>query len=273
MPPITLAVVPSTTPGDRRTALAALCAELGRVLGEEVRALTPATYGELISELEKDRVHYAWMSPALAVIANEEVQVRPLLSAVRNDRTVFRSAMFVDAGSPAMSVDDLRGKTVAWVDRASAAGYLYPRLELAARGIDPTRFFGNELFLSSHAEVVRAVFDGRADVGATYAEPPPRGEQIRRSGFTDAAPKRSARVLMWTGEIPNDVIVGHGLLTAADHRVFSNAILTLAEREHGRQLLYNAFHAEQFASVPKSSLREIGELVRLAREHGLLAHL
>jgi phosphonate transport system substrate-binding protein len=192
---------------------------------------------------------------------------------VRNERTVFRGAMFVDAGSSALAVDDLRGKTVAWVDRTSAAGYLYPRLELAARGIDAPRFFGGELFLRSHAEVVRAVFDGRADVGATYAEPPPRGEPIRRAGFCDAAPKRSARVLLWTGEIPNDVIAGHGLLSRDAHRTFTNAILTLCEREHGRQLLFNAFHAEQFASMPRNSLRPIWDLVRLAREHGLLHYL
>ena len=64
-----------------------------------------------------------------------------------------------------------------------------------------------------------------------------------------------------------------GLLTKADHRVFSNAILTLSEGEDGRKLLYRAFHAERFISTPRNALRPLWELVRLARFHGLLRHL
>ena len=89
----------------------------------------------------------------------------------------------------------------------------------------PDDFFGEELFLRSHAEVVRAVLDGRADVGATYAQRPAPGQPIQRAGFLDVAPERSIRVLEWTRPIPNDVIVGHGLLSFAEHRAFGDAML------------------------------------------------
>ena len=273
MPSITLAVVPSATPGDSRAALAELCAALGGLLGLTVEAFHPESYSELTEALARDRVQYAWMSPAQVVMAGERFQLRPLLSAVRGERTDYCSALFVDAASPATSIAELRGATIAWVDQTSAAGYLYPRLELAARGIDPATHFGTELFVRSHAEVVRAVFEGRAQLGATYAERPPEGEPVRRAGFCDIAPDRAARVLEWTGPIPNDLIAGHGLLSKQDHRVFGNAILTLAEREAGRRLLYHAFHAERFVSTPRNILGPLRDQVRLARMHGLLTHL
>jgi len=169
MPPITLAVVPSATPGDSRAALADVCRELGVLLGTSVRAFHPETYMHLVSELEKDRVQYAWMSPALVVLAVEHIQLRPLLSSVRGDSTAYRSALFVDASRPITSMEECRGMRVAWVDQTSASGYLYPRLELAARGIDPEGLFSEQLFMPSHAAVVRAGLDGRSEVGARYA--------------------------------------------------------------------------------------------------------
>ena len=138
---------------------------------------------------------------------------------------------------------------------------------------EPEGFFGAELFESSHTGVVKAVLEGRADAGATYAERPADGHPITRAGFVAVAPERKVRVLEWTATIPNDVIAGHGLLSKEDHRIFSNAILTLAEREDGRKLLYNAFHAERFLTTPRNTLRPLYDLVRLARAHGLLAHL
>jgi phosphonate transport system substrate-binding protein len=270
---ITLAVVPSATPGDSPTALAALCEAMGKLLGKRVTCLHPETYGELTDALEKGRIDYAWMSPAQMVMAGEHMQLTPLLSAVRNEKTDYSSVLFVEATSPARFTEQLRGKKIAWVDRTSAAGYLFVRLQLAARGIEPDAFFGGEVFEKSHTGVVRAVLEGRADAGATYAERPADGAPITRSGFVAVAPERAIRVLEWTATIPNDVIVGHGLLSKDDHRVFGNAILTLSEREDGRKLLYNAFHAERFVTTPRNTLKPLYDLVRLARAHGLLAHL
>jgi phosphonate transport system substrate-binding protein len=269
---ITIGVVPSL-PGDRRAALDALCAAIAKLIDVEVRGEVPDAYADLAAALETDRVQYAWMSPALMVLASERIRLQPLLSAVRNDRTEYCSALFVDARSPARTIEALAGKTVAWIDHASASGYLVPRLHLAARGIDPGALFGRELFVRSHAEVARAVFDGRADVGATWAALPEPGQPVQRAGFCDAAPARTARVLEWTQPIPNDVIAGHGLISKAEHRIFSNAILTLAERADGRRLLQAAFHSERFMTTPRNALKPLSALVELARNRGLLMQL
>jgi phosphonate transport system substrate-binding protein len=254
--------------------LDSLCIALTKLLDTPVHGINCASYTDLALELEKDRVDYAWMSPTLMILTNELIQLRPLLSAVRDERTEYRSALFVDGAKQFYSIDDVRNGVVAWVDRTSASGYIVPRIHLASLGIDPIRYFRKELFLRSHAEVVRAVLDGRADVGATYAERPEQAGPIKRAAFRVVAPDRHVRVLEWTCEIPNDVIVGHGLLPKPEHRVFSNAILTLSERDDvGRRLLWNAFHAERFLTPPRNALEPARQLVALAREHGLMSQL
>ena len=249
-----------------------MCLALSKLLGTEVNGLITTSYADLASALERDRVQYAWMSPALLVLTSERTMLQPLLSAIRGDRNDYCSALFVHAYGPS-SLAALRGKRVAWVDRASAAGYLVPRIHLAARGIDPSTLFSEEMFMGSHADVVRTVLSGRADVGAMYAEQPATDMSIRRAGFIDVAPDRAVRVLEWTQAIPNDVIVGHGLIARTEHRVFGNARLTLAEREDGRRLLYNTFHTDRFISTPRHALKPLSSLVELARAHGLLNQL
>src|SRR6476646_7442682 len=96
MPPITLSVVPLATPGDSDLgALTRLCDELAKLLDTQVHGMHPESYGALASELERDRVQYAWMPPALVVLASEDVRIQPLLTAVRGDRTEYQSALFV----------------------------------------------------------------------------------------------------------------------------------------------------------------------------------
>lgn len=270
---ITLALVPSSVPGDSRYALDALCISLTKLLDVPVHGINSASYQDLADELEKDRVDYAWMSPTLMMLTNERMQLRPLLSAVRKERTDYAAALFVDASRPWYALDDVRGKTVAWVDPTSASGYLVPRMHIAARGHDPATFFGKELFLRSHAEVVRAVIDGRADVGATHAEPTDPGETIGAAGFLDVAPGHPIRVIEWSGRIPNDMIVGRGLLSKPEHRVFANAILTLAEAEKGRRLLRNAFAADTFMTTSREALQPLQKLVEAARRSGVLPQL
>ena len=267
----TLAVVPSL--GDRRPALDAVCAALGELLGASVHAETPATYSALAQALEQDRAQFAWMSPALVVLTEERIQLRALMSAVRGARTEYCAAMFVDGERAWKNIEDLRGKRVAWVDNASASGYLVPRITLAARGIDPDVLFGKQLFFGSHADVVRAVFAGDADIGATYAARPQPGHPVMRAGFTDAAPGRVARVLEWTDPIPNDVLVAHGLVPVHDQLAFCDAIGRLSETDAGRVLLNNAFNALRCATAARDALRPLRELIRHAREHGLLLRL
>ncbi|HSD88700.1 MAG TPA: PhnD/SsuA/transferrin family substrate-binding protein [Kofleriaceae bacterium] len=270
---ITLAVVPSSTPGDSRLVLDGLCVALTKLLDTPVHGINSRSYQDLAAELEKGRVDYAWMSPTLMLLTAEHIQLRPLLSAVREETTEYCSALFVEDAAPVDTIEDLQNSTVAWVDTTSASGYLLPRLQLAARGIDPSRFFRKELFFRSHAEVVKAVIEGKADVGATYAQRPLDGEPVKRAGFLHVAPDRAFRVLEWSNPIPNDMIVGHGLLPKPEHRTFSNAILTLAELDNGRRLLYRAFHTDRFAVTPRNALKPLETLVGIARKHGLFSQL
>jgi phosphonate transport system substrate-binding protein len=271
--PIIFGLVPSVNPDSAAGALEDLATHLGETISAEVSGRILQNPDQLVAEMERDRVHVAWMSPALLVLAEEHIQLRPIVSTVRGDKTAYRAVMFVHGGTRFQSIEELKGRTAAWVDPSSAAGYLYPRLHLAARGIDPTTFCGNELVLGSHHEVVRAVIEGRAQVGATFAERPPFGAAIRRAGFLEVEGGKGVRVLEWTGLIPNDVVVAHGLMALRQQSAIADALLKLGTTPFGRQLAARVFQADRFMLASRRTLRPLRHLVKVAREQGLLTRL
>jgi phosphonate transport system substrate-binding protein len=75
--------------------------------------------------------------------------------------------MFVRTDSGIRSVKQLRGKRMAFVDRATTAGYVFPLAVLRKNGIpSPDGFFGEYYFTGSHDAAIAAVLEGKADVGA-----------------------------------------------------------------------------------------------------------
>ena len=50
----------------------------------------------------------------------------------------YYAAYFTLNDSDVTTLDSLPGHSVGWVDPGSASGYVFPRLQLAALGIDPT---------------------------------------------------------------------------------------------------------------------------------------
>jgi ABC-type phosphate/phosphonate transport system substrate-binding protein len=178
--------------------------------------------------------------------------------------------LFVEASSPFQHVEDLQGGSVAWVDPTSASGYLHPRLQLASRGIDTRRLFREEQFFGSHAAVARAVLDGKADAGATFAEWPGDGQPVRRAGFLEIDPNAGVRCIEWTAAIPNDVIVGLGDIDPDLRDRFARALLSMSTVGAGRKVLEDLFHAQQFLWAPQNAFDPLRKLVHDARAHGLL---
>jgi phosphonate transport system substrate-binding protein len=61
----------------------------------------------------------------------------------------------------------MRGKRMAFVDKATTAGYLFPLAYLREQGIaDPSRLFSDMVYHGSHDAAISAVLENQADIGA-----------------------------------------------------------------------------------------------------------
>jgi phosphonate transport system substrate-binding protein len=137
----------------------------------EVKTFVAADYLTLVQALQSGKVDFAFFPPFSYVKAEENAGAKLLLKAVRRGRAVYYSAIIVHADSPIKTLDDLKGKNIAWVDRTktSTTGYLIPRDELIRKKkVNPDAFFGKQTFLKSHSEVVKAVLEKTVDAAATW---------------------------------------------------------------------------------------------------------
>jgi phosphonate transport system substrate-binding protein len=127
-----------------------------------------ADYTAAIEAMRNKHIDMAWFGPFSYILAVEEADAEALVNGVRRDTGVatYRSIFVTRADSGIASLDDLKGRSFAFVDPASTSGNLIPRKILLEHGIDPDTAFSTTYFASTHNSVELAVKNGTVDAGA-----------------------------------------------------------------------------------------------------------
>lgn len=199
-PTFTMAFTPSKDPAALQESANAFVQVVSRVSGVSIRAQVASDYAGVIEALRSRRVDLAFVHPVGYVLANREAGCQILVRDVWQGRTEYTARFYVKRGAGLERVEDLRGKTVAFVDPASSSGYIYPMVMLVKRGLvrerDPKTFFKDALFAGTHEAGLRAVLQGRVDVAASfdkapelYLKDPALVAQLAHVGETDKIPE------------------------------------------------------------------------------------
>jgi phosphonate transport system substrate-binding protein len=256
---------PAATDANLRGEFAALLSDLA---GIDLSVNESLSYERLAASLNDNATQLAWLSPIPYIALSQSGAVTPLVYHERAKKH-YASALVVPRASTARRIADLRGARAAWVDRHSAAGYVVPRIELAAAGVDPRKDLGEEVFAGSHEAVARAVASGEVDFGATFAHQE-GGDTV---GPWSASPElaEGVRVLATFGKIPSDLIVARTDLDL-DLRVrVTRALRSMNADETGRRIVRELFDVERFRLLDAEDYAALQAVARNARDHGLLA--
>ncbi|MFW5740595.1 MAG: phosphate/phosphite/phosphonate ABC transporter substrate-binding protein [Myxococcota bacterium] len=207
---LTFGLPPSLFDERHRDLPQALARFLATRIGKRVAPCPAVSYDDLSNRMASGELDAAWLPPALFVELDRTIGLRPVAAAERGGGIGYYASFFTHRDSHVASLDALRGCSVGWVDPGSASGYVFPRLQLASLGIDPTEAFQEEVFFRSHEAVVRAVVDRAVDVGATFVHVDPREpRKILRAGWMpgpDDVDTTLVKPLDAFGPLPADVI-------------------------------------------------------------------
>jgi phosphonate transport system substrate-binding protein len=219
-------------------------------------------YHTLLDAIEKGEVDVAWLPPILAATATARGQVAPIALPVRSGFCCYSTALFVREDSSIHAARDLIGLRAAWVDRQSAAGFLIIRAHLRSLGVDLGRAFSVDQFLGSHSAVARAVTEGDADVGATFAYIDPKSMGLSGHVAPVSAGWGSAkmRVVAHAGPIPSDVIAVSTRVPFPVRTELSR-MLVLGQHAGVRQAASALFGAEGFVAPLSEHLRPLTTLL------------
>lgn len=235
---------------------------LGTTLQAKIELHHAANYRALVAALREGIVHFAWLPPLSAALAKRENSIIPVAISVRSNASSIMTSLFSLRSSAIHSLADLRSVRVAWVDRDSASGYAVVRHALRVAGLVLTDAFRDELFVRSHAEVCRAVKEGRAEVGATcfYAE----GTQLRiaTSGHESNIGLRDAdvRILCQAGPIPSDIFAAHHTVPSTVLVTLDRALIHERSPSELAKRTMAVMHADRFARPTASHMQMLDTL-------------
>lgn len=162
--------------------------------GVELRIFTASSYSGTIQALTAGQIQFANLGPAAyaAAFIDSDGGVEPLAAAREIDGDVgYHSHLIVRADSPFRSIEDLKGRSLAWADPNSASGYLIPLVSLRAAGIDAGKHFGRTVFSGGHEQSALGVVGGQFDSAFVFGarDPLSRGvlHMMAQRGVLDAS--------------------------------------------------------------------------------------
>jgi phosphonate transport system substrate-binding protein len=107
--------------------------------------------------------------------------VQPLVVPREADGGIsYISVLVTRKDSGIASLEQMRGKSLAWADPNSTSGYLVPRSELRGANIDINTYFSSTGFAGGHEQAVVAVLQKQYDGCCTWAS----GQGEMSEGFT-----------------------------------------------------------------------------------------
>lgn len=141
-------------------------AYLEKSMGMEVKHYVVSDYAGIVEALRNASADMGFMGPLQYVLAHSMAGAYPILGEVYKGKPSYVSRIFVRKDSGIRSAEDLKGKTIAFVDPISSSGYLYPLKIFKDKGLvrsEATDFFKRIYFAGGDEQAIRSVLNRFVD--------------------------------------------------------------------------------------------------------------
>ena len=222
----------------------------------------PKNYDEMIGDFGNNKADVAIMNSQSYIKAHDEYGASAKLRAVRYGRSTYFGQIIGNADKGINSLKDIQGKTIAYTDRSSTSGYLFPQKILKESGVKP----GKSVFAGKHDTVVKMVYEGIADAGATFYSEPASDGTIRDARarmlnqYPDVAEK--VKIITVTKPIPNDPIVFNKDLASDISYEISLGIIKFMSTEQGKDIMKALYSTEGFVRCADSDYDDLRQALR-----------
>ena len=137
---------------------------LEKELGKKVQLIVTTDYSSMIEAMRFGRIDLAYFGPLSYVLAKSKADIEPFAAMVSDGKPTYRSVVIANVNANVNSLGDIKGKKVAFGDRASTSSHLIPKTLMAEAGVVHDRDY-REHFVGSHDAVAVNVANGNAEVG------------------------------------------------------------------------------------------------------------
>ena len=180
--PFTIAYAPNESTEQSADARSALSADLGKTLGREVKEISASDYNGIIEALRTKKADMAYLGAEGISLANQRLDGNVdviVMKAPDGDKAkaLYHSVFITRADrSDINSLQDVKGKKMAFVDPGSTSGNLiptsmimkaFPNENLDSETLHMNeKFFASAMYAGKHQASIQAVAKGDVDVAA-----------------------------------------------------------------------------------------------------------
>lgn len=190
-------------------------------------------YAAIIEALHTGKIQGAVIGSANFALGDKVMgkMIEPFGTSQSKDGAIgYYSVIVVRKDSPYKSVQDLKGKVLAWADPNSTSGYAVPSYYLRKAGIDPATFFGKTPFSGSHEMGIVGVVNGTFDAAADD-EDSDTVSNVTRMVKKGMIPAGQTRNIWKSGLIPNGPWVVRADLPPDLKSAYENAVFAFAKED------------------------------------------
>lgn len=221
-----------------------------------VETFVSTNYVGLVEAIGTGRVDVGMFGPAAMVQAMDAYGAVPVVASVRQGSTTYRAQFNVRCDAGIETFEDLRGRTIAFVDPSSASGYQFPYVTLKeTHGINPDTEM-TSIFAGSHDASALAVYNGDVDVAVTFGgSPGSDGRTTIEAEYPNVM--EVVCILGYSNDIPNDGIVVRQGIDPEVMEQIGQALIDIAKTEEGQELTQALFNVTEFGWIEDPSVYDI----------------
>ena len=196
----------------------------------------PTSYIAVVEAFGTKKVDVAYMNTIGYIMAHDRFNVEAHLTSERYGLTTYQAQIIARVNGPIKSLTDIEGRTFAYVDPISTAGYFIPAKLFEDLKIKPSKI----VFAQRHDNVVTMVYQGQVDAGGTWYSPPHNGKiqdarKLVKTQYKDIESK--VKIIHLTEPLPNDPIVFRADMPQKIKADTINALLNYITTKEGQSVL------------------------------------
>ena len=261
---VVVALKPDKDPDAMIAERAQLSQYLSKQLGKPVEVIVPLSSAVILEGLGNGTIDLAYLAATDMLNAMKEQTATVLLAGEIDGKTSYQSYWVTLKEKPYQSVDDLKGKSIAFSSKTSTSGYVIPLWDLRQKNLisdsgKAEEFFGagNVWFGSGYVSAVERVLNGDAEAAAVsyYV--------LDKDKHLTAEQRQKLRRLAEQGPVPTHVVAIRSQISDADRAALRNALLSM-DKENP-ELRDRVFTSRLVEVDPAAHLGALEESIALAK--------
>jgi phosphonate transport system substrate-binding protein len=220
--------------------------------GIKVNFKVISQYGNIIDYYYGLKLDGAFFGSLTAVLANAKLEVEPVARPVDMDGKSFVSGyIFARKESGIKGAENLKGKVMIYVDKASASGYIFPLTYFKKNGISNIRSYLREYsFAGTHDAAIMSVLEKDADAGAASSN------IYKALSRSNPRIEHELDVVAESIDLPSNALWLNKHLDAGIKKRLKEALLNMNKDRDGQKVL-SEFGAKGFVATTVNDYKNV----------------